>query len=253
MTADALRAYYNEKALRLDELGATYSSDVPYRRFFYGARFAAVMKVLAPAPGERILELGCGSGYYTRALAAVGADVTATDLAENYLEQARAFVGDELGRRVRFRCEDAQRLSSPDGCFDKVLMTEVLEHLPEPERGLAEAVRVLRPGGLLVVSTPSRCSPLNLAYALKRRVRGYDFNEHLREFTAREFRALLERHVRVERLEFANFLLPYPLDLLFLRPDGRGVATLAALERRLARTAGLRRLGWTMVAAGRKP
>ena len=250
--ADELRAYYEGRARELDELAVTYEHPEPYKRFFYGARFHAVLGALDPLPGDEILEVGCGSGYYTRELVVRGAKLTATEYAPSALAQARRNVG-ELATKVDFRLEDAQRLTFEDARFDKVLLSEVIEHVPEPERAIAEAARVLRPGGLLVASTPSRFSPLNLAYGVKRRIRRYAFNEHLHEFTPGSFQQLLERHLEVESLEFANFVLPYPADELYLRIGSPGLRLLERFERGIARVPLLRRLGWTMVACARKP
>jgi 2-polyprenyl-3-methyl-5-hydroxy-6-metoxy-1,4-benzoquinol methylase len=248
---DPLRSYYERRAHELDELALTYEHPSPYKRFFYGARFDAVLGALAAQRKERILELGCGSGSYTRELVRAGARVTATDYAPSQLAQARRNLGD-LGRAVRFRLEDAQSLSFRDRSFDKVLCSEVLEHLPRPELAVAEAARVLRPGGLLVASTPSRLSPLNVAYGVKRRVRRYGFNEHLHEFTPVSFRRLVEPHLEVESLEFANYLLPYPVDELYLRLGSPALRILEGLERTLRRLPVLRLLGWTMVLRARK-
>ncbi|HEV3479799.1 MAG TPA: class I SAM-dependent methyltransferase, partial [Gaiellaceae bacterium] len=140
----------------------------------------------------------------------------------------------------------------PDESFDKVLLSEVIEHLREPERAIAEAARVLRPGGVLAVSTPSRFSPLNLAYAVKRRVRRYAFNEHLHEFTPRSFRRLVAEHLEVERFEFANFALPYPADELYLRLGSPALGVLERIERVLGGMPGLRRIGWTMIIRARR-
>lgn len=249
--ADELRTYYEGRARELDELAFTYEHPEPYKRFFYGTRFRAVLEALDPGAGEQILEIGCGSGYYTRELVRRGAAVTATEFAPSALAQARRNLR-ELAGEVDLRIEDAQRLSFADESFDKVLLSEVIEHVSEPELAVAEAARVLRPGGLLVVSTPSRYSPLNLAYGLKRRIRGYAFNEHLHEFTPGLFRQLLESHFDVEELEFANFVLAYPVDELYLRLGSPGLGLLERVERGLARAPLLRRLGWTMVALARK-
>jgi 2-polyprenyl-3-methyl-5-hydroxy-6-metoxy-1,4-benzoquinol methylase len=249
---DELRSYYESRAHELDELALTYEHPAPYKRFFYGTRARAVLDALAAQEGEEILEVGCGSGWYTRELARLGAGVTATDYAPSPLAQAQRNVG-PLASEVDFRLEDAQALSFPDEGFDKVLMSEVVEHLPAPKRAIAEAARVLRPGGLLVVSTPSRLSPLNLAYGLKRRVRRYAFNEHLHEFTPGSFRRLVAPHLDVESVEFANFVLPYPVDELYLRAGSPGLVALARVERTLARVPLARRLGWTMVMRARKP
>jgi SAM-dependent methyltransferase len=250
--ADELRAYYEGRARELDELAVTYEHPAPYKRFFYGTRFHAVLDALDPQPGDEILEVGCGSGYYTRELVLRGARLTATEFAPSALAQARRNVG-ELAAKVDFRLEDAQRLTLEDERFDKVLLSEVIEHVPDPERAVAEAARVLRPGGLLVASTPSRFSPLNLAYGVKRRIRRYAFNEHLHEFTPGSFRRLAERHLDLESLRFANFVLPYPADELYLRLGSPGLRLLERFERGFARAPLLRRLGWTMIARARKP
>jgi SAM-dependent methyltransferase len=246
---DELRSYYDSRALELDELAATYQHPEPYKRFFYGTRFRAVLAALDAQPGERILEVGCGSGSYTRELARAGVEVTATDYTPSQLAQAQRNVGPS---DVVFRIEDAQSLTFPDASFDRVLLSEVIEHVPHPERAIAEAARVLRSGGLLVASTPSRFSPLNLAYGVKRRVRRYGFNEHLHEFTPYSFRRLVAAQLDVESLEFANFVLPYPVDELYLRVGSPGLGLLERVERTLTRLPVLRQLGWTMVLRARK-
>jgi 2-polyprenyl-3-methyl-5-hydroxy-6-metoxy-1,4-benzoquinol methylase len=250
--ADELRSYYESRAGELDELALTYEHPEPYKRFFYGARFRAVLDALDAQFGEQILEIGCGSGAYTRKLVERGAEVTATEVAPGPLAQARRNLG-PLAAEADLRIEDAQHLSLPDARFDKVLLSEVIEHVPEPDRTIAEAARVLRPGGLLVVSTPSRFSPMNLAYGLKRRVRRYGFNEHLHELTPGSFRRLVEAHLNVEGVEFANFVLPYPSDELYLRLGSPGLRLLRSVEQGLASMPVLKRLGWTMILRARKP
>jgi 2-polyprenyl-3-methyl-5-hydroxy-6-metoxy-1,4-benzoquinol methylase len=248
---DELGTYYETRAHDLDELALTYEHPDAYKRFFYRARFKAVLGALDPQPGEEILDVGCGSGAYTRELVRLGAKVTATEIAPTPLARAKRNLGD-LAEQVDFRLEDAQALDLPDSTFDKVLLTEVIEHVPEPERAIAEAARVLRPGGVLVVSTPSRFSPMNLAYDVKRRVRRYGFNEHLHELTPGSFRQLVGEHFEVERLEFANFLLPYPADELYRRLGSPAVALLKLTEKALSQVPVLRRLGWTMVIRARR-
>ena len=96
-------------------------------------------------PGERVLDVGCGTGALTVELAAakVGA-VTGIDLSLPYIEYARRRV---TGRIVTFEVGDALRLPYPDAAFDRTLSMLALDVFPDATQALAEMRRVTRPGG----------------------------------------------------------------------------------------------------------
>lgn len=118
--------------------------------------------------GKRFLDAGCGTGLFSQAATARGAEVTAMDVGPNLLARVKA----------KCRCEtavgDVLALPFADACFDIVLCTEVIEHTPQPGTAIDELARVLRPGGTLVLTTPNRVwHPLiRLANALK--IRPYE-------------------------------------------------------------------------------
>jgi ubiquinone/menaquinone biosynthesis C-methylase UbiE len=109
------------------------------------------------APGMRVLDLGCGPGTITRGIAeqiAPGGELIAVDAAEAQLELAAAHCADIPGVELTFKSADAQDLPFDDASFDLVFAHALLEHLPAPEQALREMWRVLRPGGILAVSSP---------------------------------------------------------------------------------------------------
>ena len=111
-------------------------------------RRAFLSEIGFPA-GAAVLDVGCGTGVLTRALAGlpdVGA-VVGVDLAPSLLARAREMAAGLAD--VRFEEADARALPFPEGAFDVVVFDSTLSHVPEPERALAEAFRVLRPGGRL--------------------------------------------------------------------------------------------------------
>jgi 2-polyprenyl-6-hydroxyphenyl methylase/3-demethylubiquinone-9 3-methyltransferase len=102
---------------------------------------------------RRVLDVGCGGGFLSNALAEAGHDVDGIDLAAESLEVARAH---DRTRSVRYATGDAYALPFPDGAFDAACAMDFLEHVEEPGRVIAEAARVLRPGGLFFFHTFSR-------------------------------------------------------------------------------------------------
>ncbi len=99
-------------------------------------------------PGARVLDLGCAFGYGTVGIARLY-DVDGLDASPAYIRRARRAVP-----HARFALGVAERLPYPDAHFDAVALLDVLEHVSDERAVVAEIARVLRPGGLVVVSVP---------------------------------------------------------------------------------------------------
>jgi SAM-dependent methyltransferase len=111
-----------------------------------------VIEWLAPAAGERILDVGCGDGFYDRRIAHIGALVDAIDARPERLALAMRW---NPHPRVRLHHMSAEALEFPDNYFDKAVSICVLEHIADDEGALRHLHRVLRPGGRLVLSCDS--------------------------------------------------------------------------------------------------
>ena len=112
--------------------------------------------------GDRLLDLGCGFGRHTYEALVRGADVVSCDMAYDELKSIRdtspmliddgLFDGELLHAQVQ---GDGTRLPYPDASFDKVIASEVLEHVPDDTAAYDELMRILKPGGTLAVTVPA--------------------------------------------------------------------------------------------------
>lgn len=115
----------------------------------------ATTRAVAPKPGERILDLGAGTGSSSASLARSGADVVAADFSPGMLAEGRRRHGGI--RNLSFVEADATNLPFADGEFDAVTMSYALRNVNDPKKALRELFRVTKPGGRLVInefSTP---------------------------------------------------------------------------------------------------
>lgn len=122
-------------------------ADMAFRR-----RVRTVVELLGAVPSDRILDAGCGHGFYLRVLAELGCrQSVGVEFRPEWLTQGRReleALGPALVRG------DVCRLGFADQSFDKAILSEVIEHVADDAAALAEAHRVLRPGAVLVVTVP---------------------------------------------------------------------------------------------------
>ncbi|MDO4261537.1 MAG: class I SAM-dependent methyltransferase [Eubacteriales bacterium] len=143
-TLEEIRSYWNSRAE-----GYTLSNREELEgdsRRLWERRIA---EALGGTPCRRVLDVGCGPGFFSVLLARMGYEVTAVDYTENMLTEARRNA-DLYGVSVNFRRMDAQELTFADGVFDLVISRNVLWNLERPEQAYREWLRVLRPGGVLL-------------------------------------------------------------------------------------------------------
>ncbi|MBI4489905.1 MAG: methyltransferase domain-containing protein [Deltaproteobacteria bacterium] len=113
-----------------------------------------ILRLLAPAPGEKVLDVGCGIGYLLGLAVQSGTRVFGIDLSPVALKKAVSFLGERT-----FSCASAANLPFRDGYFDKIIFADVIEHVADDGMALAEITRVCREGASIVVTTPEIEAP----------------------------------------------------------------------------------------------
>jgi SAM-dependent methyltransferase len=225
--------------------------------WFVGRRRTALalLDQQLPTPNRPdVLDLGCGTGAVAQALDLTHT-VTGLDMSEKALDYCRAR---GLTRLVQ---GDAMALPFPDASFDAVIALDVFEHLPDDEASFRECLRVLRPGGVLVLSVPAfrfLWGPHDVAL------------HHFRRYTRSQVGERLTRNgFTIEKLTYAVFLL-FPFVVLSRLADKfrRGPAQarlpivapninriLTAVQAREGQILLRRNLPWgsSVVCAARKP
>lgn len=138
---DRVRAQYGA-------VGDAYVTSVGHAT---GSDLQRMVELARPQPTDRLLDLATGGGHVARTFAPLLADVVASDLTPEILEHAaRAFAQDGLAN-VTTALVDAEEIPFPEGSFDLVTCRIAPHHFPNPDRFVAAAARVLRPGGRFVL------------------------------------------------------------------------------------------------------
>ncbi len=140
-------------------------------------------------PRSRVIDVGCGAGWFAEALAGAGFAVVGVEVAQEPVRRARARFPE-----LEFLVVGERELPFPAGSFDGAWLGEVLEHVQDAIGLLAEVARVVVPGGRLALSTPDHGRGLRLRLGVSRRAFERHFeprSDHLRFFTAGTLEALL--------------------------------------------------------------
>ncbi len=105
--------------------------------------------------GLTLLDLGCGGGLVAEPMTRLGAEVTGIDPAPENIRAAQRHAGEE-GLAIRYEAVTAEKLIERDEHFDVVLLLEIVEHVPDVPGFVAMVARLVRPGGIVILSTINR-------------------------------------------------------------------------------------------------
>jgi 2-polyprenyl-3-methyl-5-hydroxy-6-metoxy-1,4-benzoquinol methylase len=180
----------------------------PIRKIEQG-RLRIIREMIGPVSGLSLLEVGSGGGHVLRMFR--DAQLTAVDVSGKFLEIARENL---RGYDCRFIQGELDKLGLPEASFDRIVCTEVLEHIPDPDPVMREIARLLKPTGRAVITVPNdplinggksllRNSPVG--WLLGDRVNWGGDHFHLHQWKPAEFRAVLSRYFSVEAQRSAPF------------------------------------------------
>lgn len=170
---------------------------------------AGLLEMLDAKPGERILDIGCGTGHLTAQIAATGAQVVGIDRSPEMIEQARA-----AHPGLTFEVVDAREMKFPDS-FDAAFSNATLHWITEPERVVAALASALRARGRFVAEFGGKGNVAGLVGALTRAWKNLGLRESLPNPwyypSLAEYAGLLERH-GLEVTYASLFDRPTPLE-----------------------------------------
>ncbi|MFZ5818346.1 MAG: class I SAM-dependent methyltransferase [Chloroflexota bacterium] len=195
---------------RLDEAGfPAYSHPNPLINYLFWQRLRKAMDYLEQdAPYEHVLDFGCGSGVMLPFLCRISARVTALDvdlLPFNQVNRCRPFPANLQVHDVR----EKSLKDLPSASFDRIIATDVLEHVDDLSGALNDMQTLLKPGGQIVISGPTE----NLFYQIGRKLAGPEYSGDYHERGILEVREILAQQARI--IPIATLYWPAPLFEIF--------------------------------------
>ncbi len=174
-------------------------------------RRVAILRLAGNVAGKTVADIGCEEGHLSARLAGRCKQLYCIDIDSGALAHARTALGAAASRNAYFIACDAANIGLPDNSVDVCLASEVLEHLPKPGDGMAELVRITRPGGRIVISVPNELLVLALKRAARRAGLGRSLGPlssgiaagHLHAFTLDKLRALCEGRVHLDTIRLS--------------------------------------------------
>lgn len=175
-----------------------HEADMAFKR-----RVSTIFDFVNPSDEMRILDLPCGRGFYLNMFRQVSqCDLVGADLDWSVVKKAKRILAPLP--KIQIHHASIYAMPYPTDCFDAVILSEVLEHIDDDVRGLKEAIRVLKPGGVLAVTVPNAnypfsWDPINKAleslfnWRIKRGPLAGLWANHLRLYTASQLRGAVEK------------------------------------------------------------
>lgn len=199
--------FYGGTAMFFNTIADTYDEwyKKPLGQFADQVETKLAFTLFQPQAGEFVLDVGCGTGNFSLKLAQLGAIVTGIDISEEMLAIAREkALEDKVA--VTFKKMDVYNLDFPDSSFSAVFSMAAFEFIHEPQQAFAECMRVLKPGGKLLIGTINKESTWGRLYEQKAQE-----NDSIFRFA--RFKTLKD----LEHLDRRNLI--FSGECLFIPPD----------------------------------
>ena len=205
---------WNDTFAREHDIDAYYDRSSVIIRWIEKRRLKHIRTMISATPQDKLLEVGCGGGHVLRMFPQ--SELTGVDVSGEMIRKAHRNLKD---LHVTLLKGELGQLDLPDAGFDRIICTEVLEHVVDPEAILAQMQRLLKPNGRAVVTFPNdhlvnrlkaviRKTGLTILPPFRRISWGGD-HYHLHVWPVSEMHKLVSRFFKVEAVRFAPFrLLP---------------------------------------------
>lgn len=143
-----------------DPIASSYDSwyERPLGKFVDEVETRAAFELFQPKAGMYVLDVGCGTGNFSIKLAKLGVKIVGIDISEEMLKIARQ-KAEKLGLEIEFKKMNVYSLEFPSNHFDGVFSMATFEFIEDPKSAYNEMVRVLKPGGHLLIGTINKDSP----------------------------------------------------------------------------------------------